>query len=59
MQALGLRIAGPAVWGSAVASGRARALLAAFHERNVPLTPALAQGLVRLEGATLPGADQG
>ena len=59
MQAVGLRIAGPEVWGGAVATARAQALLAAFHERHVPLTPALAQALARLEGAALPAADQG
>jgi hypothetical protein len=35
---------------------RARYLLACFHERHVPLTPALAQGLALLEAARRPSS---
>ncbi|MGQ0566455.1 MAG: hypothetical protein ACT4OK_15485 [Gemmobacter sp.] len=59
MRATGLRIAGPEVWRGLGGSARGRALLAAFHERHVPLTPALAEALARLEGAAQPGADAG
>lgn len=57
MQGVGLRIVAGDAW--AATPARARVLLSAFSERHVPLTPDLANGLVRLESAPLPSADLG
>jgi hypothetical protein len=62
MAAPALAVLLPAAWEGAVedalrgaqAGPRARALLAAFHERHLPLTPRLALGLALLEGGGRP-----
>ena len=57
MQGVGLRIVAGDSW--AAAALRDRALLSAFSERHLPLTPDLAKSLARLESAPIPGADLG
>lgn len=58
MPSVGMRIAGPNGWAGRATSARAQGVLAAFHERHVPLTPRLARALARLESTPTPGADQ-
>ena len=57
MQGVGMRIVVGDAW--AAVSTREQALLSAFSERHLPLTPDLAKGLARLESAPIPIADLG
>ena len=57
MQSVGLRIVGDDFRGGAEASARAKAILAAFSERHLPLTPSLATRLAELESVPIPGVD--
>ena len=60
MSGITLRIGADCTIGNRdAASGRANALIRAFAERHVPLTPRLAQDMARFEGAGVPVEDPG